>query len=100
MMDHHEIFSAALGALRKNLNYSPIGYNLLPKEFTMPQLQRLYELILATPLHRGNFQRKIHGYDILTKQSKSEPSSRSPILYSFDVDKYNEALKNGLQQKW
>jgi ADP-ribose pyrophosphatase YjhB (NUDIX family) len=100
MMDHHEIFSAALGALRKNLNYSPIGYNLLPKEFTMPQLQRLYELILGTPLHRGNFQRKIHGYDILTKQSKSEPSSRSPILYSFDVDKYNEALKNGLQQKW
>lgn len=102
MMDHQDIFSSALHTLRRNLNYSPIGFNLLPKEFTMPQLQRLYEAILGKPLHRGNFQRKIHGFDILIKRSKTDNSSntRSPILYSFDLDKYNEALKNGLQQDW
>ncbi|BAV05521.1 Nudix-like regulator [Filimonas lacunae] len=101
MMDHHTIFTSALETLRKNLNNSPIGFNLLPKEFTMPQLQRLYEVILGKSLHRGNFQRKMHSYDILVKQSDSNTSnSRSPIVYSFDMAKYNEALRYGLQQNF
>lgn len=101
MMDHHEIYSTALETLRLNLNNRPIGFNLLPKEFTMPQLQQVYEVILGKALHRGNFQRKMHSYGILIKQQESEnTSSRSPIVYSFDIDKYDEALKYGLQQNF
>jgi hypothetical protein len=40
------IFDKALSTLRKQLNDKPIGYNLLPEKFTMPELQKLYEIIL------------------------------------------------------
>jgi 8-oxo-dGTP diphosphatase len=42
MMDHSFIFEKALSTLRKQLIHKPIGYNLLPKKFTMPELQKLY----------------------------------------------------------
>jgi hypothetical protein len=54
MMDHRVIFDSALRTLRKQLNDKPIGYNLLPEKFTMPELQKLYEIILKK-LNRGNF---------------------------------------------
>ncbi|MDT3401972.1 NUDIX hydrolase [Mucilaginibacter terrae] len=102
MMDHREILENALHTLRRNINYSPVGLNLLPREFTMPQLQRLYEIILGKPLHRGNFQRKIHSFNILNKHdaNPSKKAHRPPILYSFDTVRYNEALQNGLKQEW
>ncbi len=102
MMDHHEILENALRTLCRNINYTPIGLNLLPREFTMPQLQRLYEIILGKPLHRGNFQRKIHSFNILVKHNTtpSKQAHRPPILYSFDTERYNEALRNGLKQEW
>jgi hypothetical protein len=40
MMDHRVIFDSALRTLRKQLNDKPIGYNLLPEKFTMPELQK------------------------------------------------------------
>lgn len=102
MMDHEEIFNKALKSLRRNINYSPIGLNLLAREFTMPQLQRLYEIILGKKLHRGNFQRKIHSFNILDKLESSPDKSahRPAILYSFNADRYNEALQNGLKEEW
>jgi 8-oxo-dGTP diphosphatase len=39
-LDHKLIFETALDTLRLQLNYQPIGYNLMPKEFTMPELQK------------------------------------------------------------
>lgn len=102
MMDHKDILDSALHTLRRNINYTPVGLNLLPREFTMPQLQRLYEIILGKTLHRGNFQRKIHGFNILLKHdvNPSKKAHRPPILYSFDTLRYNEALQNGLKQEW
>ncbi|WP_295771749.1 NUDIX domain-containing protein [uncultured Mucilaginibacter sp.] len=102
MMDHKEIMNSALHTLRRNINYTPVGLNLLPREFTMPQLQRLYEIILGKTLHRGNFQRKIHSFNILNKldATPSKNAHRPPILYSFNIDRYNEALQNGLKQEW
>ncbi|WP_089835918.1 NUDIX hydrolase [Chitinophaga filiformis] len=102
MMDHRQIYEAALETMRFQLNYKPIGYNLLPEEFTMPDLQKLYETILGKPLSRGNFQRKMLGYDIFIKHDKERKGGahRSPILYSFDQVKYQAALKTGLKEAW
>jgi 8-oxo-dGTP diphosphatase len=102
MMDHRTIFDEALRILRYQLNYQPIGYNLLPHEFTMPELLRLYEIILDKKLDRSNFQRKIKSFDILTKlnKTKSAGAYRSPHLYSFDIDKYQKALERGLKEEW
>ncbi|MBE8725956.1 NUDIX hydrolase [Flavobacterium hungaricum] len=102
MMDHKTIFDKALVTLREQLNNHPIGYNLLPEKFTMPELQKLYEGILDKKLNRGNFYRKILRYDILNKldESRKGGAHKSPDLYSFDLKKYNAALKEGLQGNW
>lgn len=102
MMDHKIIFEKALLTLREQLNNHPIGYNLLPEKFTMPELQKLYEAILGKKLNRGNFYRKILRYDILTKldESRKGGAHKAPDLYSFDLEKYNAALKEGLKGSW
>ena len=102
MMDHQNIFESALITLRKQLNYKPIGYNLLPENFTMPELQRLYEIILNKKLNRGNFYRKMTAYDILDKleESRKGGAHKAPNLYKFNLEKYNLALKNGFKESW
>jgi hypothetical protein len=102
MMDHRLIFDKALNTLRKQLNHKPIGYNLLPEKFTMPELQKLYEMILGKKLNRGNFYRKMLRYDILVKldEIRKGGAHKAPDLYQFDVEKYQLALKNGLNEGW
>lgn len=102
MMDHQNIFDSALITLRKQLNYKPIGYSLLPENFTMPELQRLYEIILNKKLNRGNFYRKMTAYDILDKleESRKGGAHKAPNLYKFNLEKYNLALKNGFKESW
>jgi 8-oxo-dGTP diphosphatase len=102
MMDHGEIFDKALETLRSHLNYHPVGYSLLPGKFTMPELQALYETILDKKLDRRNFQRKILSYGILKrlKEVRQGVAHKAPYLYSFDLRKYHQALKEGLQGGW
>lgn len=102
MMDHRTIFDKALITLRKQLNYKPIGFNLLPEKFTMPELQKLYEIILGKKLNRGNFFRKMLRYDILIKldESRKGGAHKAPDLYKFDTEKYQTALRNGLNEGW
>jgi 8-oxo-dGTP diphosphatase len=102
ILDHKEILDKALNTLRIELNLMPIGYNLLPEKFTIPELQKLYETILDRKLDRRNFLRKITNIGILTKldEKKSNVAHKAPNLYTFDKDKYEEVLKNGLNQGW
>lgn len=102
MLDHRKILDKALETLRMQLNYQPIGYNLLPEKFTMPELQRLYETILDKKLDRRNFQRKLIGYNILKRLSerKKGVAHKAPYLYTFDVKKYYKALNEGLNIGW
>lgn len=99
LFDHKKILKKAIETLQMHLRYKPIGINLLPKKFTMPELQALYEIILDKKLDRRNFQRKIMSYDILIplNEKKKGSTRRPPLLYSFDVKKYNASLKGGLQ---
>lgn len=102
ILDHKEILEKALDSLRTELNLMPVGYNLLPEKFTIPELQKLYETILDKKLDRRNFLRKITNIGILTKldEKKSNVAHKAPNLYSFDKEKYDEVLKNGLNQGW
>jgi len=94
VMDHKNIIENALATLREQIRYKPIGYNLLPEEFTMPELQNLYEAILGYKLNRGNFYRRIMRYNILKRLDKERKGGahKAPILYSFDKDNYQKAL--------
>jgi 8-oxo-dGTP diphosphatase len=100
IFDHGQIVEKALQTMRLQLNYKPIGYNLLPNEFTLKSLQVLYETILGRTLDRGNFNRKILGYGVLEKKEKlfAGGAHKAPYLYSFHKEKYFEALENGLKR--
>ncbi|MGG9972046.1 NUDIX hydrolase [Ferruginibacter sp. SUN002] len=102
ILDHRKIVDKALDTLRIQLNYQPIGHNLLPEKFTMPELQKLYETILDKKLDRRNFQRKLLGFQILERLSETKKGvpHKSPYLYSFNLKKYHQALNEGLNDGW
>ena len=94
VMDHAVILQKALSTLREHISYKPIGYNLLPKTFTMPELQSLYETILGQKLNRGNFYRKMMRYNILIKldEPRKGGAHKAPNLYRFDEPNYEKAI--------
>jgi ADP-ribose pyrophosphatase YjhB (NUDIX family) len=102
MMDHAEIVQKALDTLRNQLAYLPVGKNLLPKKFTMPELQKLYETILNEKLDRRNFQRKLLSFGILNRlnETKKGGAHKAAYLYTFNEKKYQKALKDGLYGSW
>jgi len=102
VLDHDLILSTALSTLRMQLNHQPIGYNLLPRKFTMPELQKLYETILGKKLDRRNFQRKMLSYGILhvLDEKRTGVAHKAPYLYSFQLRNYQKALRSGLEAGW
>jgi 8-oxo-dGTP diphosphatase len=98
LFDHKEIMSAALKAMRLHLYHYPIGYKLLPRKFTLPEIHTLYETILGKKLDGRNFAKKLISTGIIRKlkEHKNIRPHRSPFLYVFDKAKYNKALKNGM----
>ena len=101
-MDHKNILDHALETLRLQLNHQPIGYNLLPQKFTMPELQKLYETILDKKLDRRNFQRRMTSFGFVKrlKETRKGGAHKAPFLYSFDLRKYKKGLQEGLQGGW
>lgn len=97
MLDHKHIIDAAYQRLKQDLYQKPVGINLLPGKFTMPELQALYETILQKKLDRRNFRRKILSLDILidTKEKRMGASNKAPIVYKFDKKKYHQVLESG-----
>lgn len=97
-MDHQAILQRALLTLRRDLSLRPVGYQLLPDKFSLPELQRLYESILGRQLNRGNFYRKIKKLNILTKlnEQKAGGFHRHADLYEFNLEVYRQFLRDGL----
>jgi len=95
--DHDRILAAALERLKGKVRYQPIGFELLPPEFTLSQLQRLYETILETPLDKRNFRKKILGMDFLVPldEVQKDVAHRAARLYRFDRRKYLRLQKRG-----
>ena len=95
--DHAEILEVALARLRGKVRYQPIGFELLPKKFTLTQLQTLYEVILEVSLDKRNFRKKILAMDILVELDEVEQdvAHRAARLYRFDERKYKRLVKAG-----
>lgn len=98
LFDHHYAVRSALEHLRINIYHKPIGYNLLEKKFTLPEIQSLYETILDTELDRRNFPKKLMSLGLIkdTHEVRKIGQHRSPKLYAFDKKNYNKALKEGI----
>ena len=97
VLDHNQMVQDALGRLRRKARYEPIGFELLPQKFTIPQLQQLYEAIYQKELDARNFRKKVLSYNVLIKLEEKDKSSsrRGAFLYKFDDINYQKLLKPG-----
>jgi 8-oxo-dGTP diphosphatase len=95
--DHNKIFEKCFAHLQHKIQYEPIGFNLLPKKFTLLQLQELYEAILETKLDKPNFRRKFIKMDLLVpaKEKQKDVSHRAAQLYQFDKKVYDRLKEKG-----
>ncbi|UUW08314.1 NUDIX domain-containing protein [Flavobacterium plurextorum] len=96
--DHNKIIKEALQALRHHIYHYPIGYELLPEKFTLPDIRILYQTILGKEMDDRNFARKLTSLGIIEKleEIKHTRGHRSPYLYSFNKEMYNQALDHGV----
>lgn len=93
--DHDEIMKKAISRLRAKMRYQPLGFELLPAQFTLPQLQQLYETVLGVKeINKRNFRTKILKMGILEEVGKQTNVAHRPAtLYRFDKEKYEYRLK-------
>ena len=97
--DHDQILRRAIKTLKERICFEPIGFDLLPKVFTMTELQNLYEAILEVTFDRRNFYKKMIKLEMLVEAEKrlENTPSRIPVKYKFNEDKYNELKRKGFR---
>ncbi|WP_116127055.1 NUDIX hydrolase [Lewinella sp. IMCC34183] len=95
--DHADIVRAAIAQLQESIRTRPIGFNLLPPEFTLTQLQHLYEAIWGTELEKRNFRKKILSMKLIIPLERFQQgvSHRPARLYRFDEARYQALTKAG-----
>jgi 8-oxo-dGTP diphosphatase len=83
--DHAEVIGMAVKRIRGKLNYAPIGYQLLPEEFTLRRLQQVHETILDNPVNKDSFRRRMLATGELeaTGRLEQEVGHRPAELYRF-----------------
>jgi ADP-ribose pyrophosphatase YjhB (NUDIX family) len=99
IFDHGEMVAKAQQRLQEKVSNHPIGFELLPGKFTLPQLQNLYEAIYESPLDKRNFKRKILSLGILNKleEKEKESSRKGAFYYVFDKAKYSKLAEEGVK---
>ncbi len=90
--DHAQIVQYALQRLRNKLEYTAVGFELLPDEFTLSELQTAYEIVLGETLDKRNFRRRIAEANVLEELSryKSEGQGRPARLHRYRRDAIKE----------
>jgi 8-oxo-dGTP diphosphatase len=96
--DHQRILDYALERLAMKLEYTTVGFQLLPKTFTLTQLQRVYEAVLGRPLDKRNFRRKMALLDILKPLEEwvQEGPSRPAQLFKFSAKQFERLRDKGI----
>jgi 8-oxo-dGTP diphosphatase len=91
LFDHDSMIKAAIEKLRYKAAFHPIGFELMPDKFTIPQIQTLYEAIYDTKFDKRNFSRKILSTGLLVKLKEKQRgvSKKGAFLYKLDTAKYN-----------
>ncbi|MES2652460.1 MAG: NUDIX domain-containing protein [Bacteroidota bacterium] len=87
IFDHSQMVKAALDKIRYQAALHPILFELLPKKFTIPQLQALYEQVYDSPIDNRNFIRKITSSGMLIKQNEKDKSNSRRGAFYFKLDK-------------
>lgn len=95
IFDHPLMVEKARELMKQNASSEPIGFNLLPKLFTLSQLQSLYEAIYGEQIDKRNFRKRIAEMDYIEKTDKIDKigSKRGAALYKFNAKAYRKAPK-------
>jgi len=95
--DHSAILDFGFRFLKHKVQHEPIGFNLLPKKFTLLHLQELYEAILETKLDKPNFRRKLMNMNLLVNcnEKQKDVAHRAAKLYRFDKKVYHKLTEKG-----
>jgi 8-oxo-dGTP diphosphatase len=90
--DHKEIVRSAYQAVKDLTRQEPIWHEVLPKKFTLTQLQEFYETVLNKPLDKGNFRKKVQTMKFVKALNESQKNvkHRPSALYSFDAKAFRE----------
>lgn len=95
--DHRRILDYALERLRNKLEYTTVGFQLLPEKFTLSELQLVYEAILGRRLDKRNFRRKIALLRILKPLREWRRTGRKPAqLYRFAAARFEKLKDKGI----
>lgn len=97
VLDHNDMVAEALDRLRQRARHRPIGFELLPEKFTIPQLQKLYEAIYQRTLDDRNFRKKLLSFGLLIKLDEKDRtgSKKGAFFYRFDHEKYAKLEESG-----
>ena len=97
--DHDQILRTAEQALRQQIHFEPVGFELLPEKFTLRELQNLYEAILGVRFDKRNFSNKINRLGLLEPlDEKVNPSrKKEATLFRFNKTKYDELKQKGFR---
>ena len=96
--DHQKILDYALTRLRWKLEWTTVGFQLVPSKFTLTELQRVFEAILGRSLDKRNFRRKVSKLGILKplKEHRKDGVQRPARLYSFSAKKFEKLRERGI----
>ena len=95
--DHDQILRMASYELKRQIHFEPVGFELLPKQFTIKELQSLYESILDITFDRRNFYKKMQHLELLKQVDRGESKPRQPFLFEFNAEKYAELKHKGFR---
>lgn len=95
--DHDQILRMASYELKRQIHFEPVGFELLPKQFTIKELQSLYESILDVTFDRRNFYKKMQHLELLKQVDRGESKPRQPFLFEFNAEKYAELKHKGFR---
>lgn len=101
--DHDEILAFAKERLKRRIRRRPVGFTLLPKEFTVRNIHSLYEQGLNKTLDKRNFYKKLIQSELLidTAKTKTEVGSKKPSnLYAFNQREYERLSLKGYDLKF
>jgi 8-oxo-dGTP diphosphatase len=95
--DHQTILNYALERLRNKLEYTTVGFQLLPEKFTLTELQAVYEAILGKKLDKRNFRRKMSVLKILKPLTEYRRGGQRPAqLYRFVAGRFEKLKDKGI----
>lgn len=99
VLDHNQMVHDALERIKRKARYKPIGFELLPEKFTIPQLKQLFEAVFQTKFDSRNFRKKVLSLNVLIKLDEKDKSNsrRGAFLYKFDRDKYIKLKESGFE---